>query len=65
MDCLRIRFGETVGYKAAQRARLGLLDGDLGSQRYSFQLLPAYMRELRLWTLGFRTNLAIDPLTGK
>lgn len=48
VDSLRIHFGETVGYKIAQRIRQELLDSDLEAQQYNFQLLPAYMQKLCL-----------------
>lgn len=46
VDLLRVRFAETISYKVAQLCRLRLLDSDIGAQRHSFQLLPAYQRHL-------------------
>ena len=42
LDLLRIQFAEEIDYKRAQECRLRLLDQDIGKQRHSFQLLPAY-----------------------
>ena len=41
-DTIQVHFTETVSYKVVQLCHLRLLDGGLGLQRYSFQLLPAY-----------------------
>jgi hypothetical protein len=46
MDFIRIHYAEIIEYDRAQRCRLRLLDGDIGTQRRSFQFLPAYQRHL-------------------
>jgi hypothetical protein len=48
VDTIRIHFAEKISYKVAQVCRQRLLDGALGKQRYSFQLLPAYCDAVEL-----------------
>ncbi|KAI9684815.1 MAG: hypothetical protein M1829_000190 [Trizodia sp. TS-e1964] len=59
-DLLRVRFGENISYKIAQLCRLRLLDEDIGAQRHSFQLLPAYKRHLEASFLGVHIDLLKD-----
>lgn len=63
VDCVRIHYSEEISYKVAQNTRLRLLSGDLGNQRYSFQLLPSYMRLLELAQPGVYTDIARDEIT--
>ena len=42
-----------------------LLDGGLGKQRYSFQLLPAYRDAVELRSPSSTVDLQIDQRTGK
>ena len=63
IDCLRVRFGEEVSYKVAQLCRLRLLNGSIGAQRYSFQLLPAYRQRLEASAPDVYLDLAIDPVS--
>ena len=65
VDCLRVRFGEEISYKVAQLCHLRLLDGSLGSHRYSFQLLPAYKQRLEECSAQVYTDLSVDPTTSK
>jgi hypothetical protein len=65
IDCIRVRFGEEVSYKVAQLCRLRLLNGSLGAQRYSFQLLPAYRRRLEEAAPDVYLDLIVDPITRK
>ena len=65
VDTIRIHFSETISYKVAQMCRQRLLDGGLGKQCYSFQLLPAYYDALELRCPGSTVDLQIDQRTGK
>lgn len=60
VDLLRIRFAEEISYKIAQLCRLRLLDGDIGRQRHSFQLLPAYKFLLESRSPGVHVDLVRD-----
>jgi hypothetical protein len=60
VDCLRVCYGETIDYKRAQECRLRLLDGDIGLQRHSFQLLPAYKELLERVTPELHVDLLRD-----
>jgi hypothetical protein len=55
-----VRFAEEISYKIAQLCRLRLLDGDIGVQQHSFQLLPAYKRQLETVCLGVHIDLLKD-----
>lgn len=48
VDTIRIHFAEKISYKVAQVCRQRLLDGGLGKQHYSFQLLPTYRDAIEL-----------------
>ncbi len=52
-----------MSYKIAQQVKQELLDSDLKSQQYSFQLLSAYMQKLHLQALEVYTDLIIDSVT--
>jgi len=65
VECIRIHYSEEVSYKVAQLTRLRLLSGDLGNQRYSFQLLPSYRRTLEHIQPDVYMDIAIDGPTGK
>ncbi len=65
VDTIAIHFAEKISYKVAQICRLRLLDGGLGQQRYSFQLLPAYQNTVELRCPGATVDLSIDQRTGK
>jgi hypothetical protein len=65
VDTISIHFAEKISYKVAQQCRLRLLDGGLGQQRYSFQLLPAYRDTVELRCPGTTVDLQIDQQTGK
>jgi len=60
VDCLRVCYGETIDYKRAQECRLRLLDGNIGKQRHSFQLLPAYKELLERVAPGVHVDLVRD-----
>jgi hypothetical protein len=65
VDTISIHFAEKISYKVAQLCRQRLLDGGLGYQRYSFQLLPAYCDALELRCPGTTADLQIDQHIGK
>jgi hypothetical protein len=65
VETIKIHFAETISYKVAQVCRQRLLDGGLGKQRYSFQLLPAYRDTVELRCPGSTVDLQIDQQTGK
>ncbi|OBT81377.1 hypothetical protein VE02_09959 [Pseudogymnoascus sp. 03VT05] len=60
VNLLCIRFAEEISYKIAQLYRLRLLNGDIGQQQYSFQLLPAYKFLLERNTLRAQ-RVAVAP----
>ena len=60
VNTIRIHFAEKISYKVAQVCRQRLLDGGLGKQRYSFQLLPAYRDAVELQCPGSTVDLQID-----
>jgi hypothetical protein len=64
VETIQIHFAETVSYKVAQLCRQRLLDGGLGKQRYSFQLLPAYSDAVELQCPRSTVDLQIDQRTG-
>jgi len=59
-DLLRVRFAEKISYKVAQQCKLRLLDGDIGAQQHSFQLLPAYKELLEKVSPGVHVDLIRD-----
>jgi hypothetical protein len=65
VETIKIHYIETINYKAAQQAVQRLLDGGLGKQRYSFQLLPSYRNTVELQCLGATVDLQINQQTGK
>ena len=65
VETIKIYFAETISYKVAQVCQQRLLDGGLGKQRYSFQLLPAYRNTVELRCPGSTVDLQIDQQTGK
>lgn len=60
IDLLRVQFAEEIDYKRAQECRLRLLDGDIGKQRNSFQLLPAYKELLEMSSPAVHVELQRD-----
>jgi len=60
VDLLRVHYAEHIDYKRAQECRLRLLEGDIGAQRNSFQLLPAYKELLQQKALGVHVDLVRD-----
>jgi hypothetical protein len=60
LDLLRVNYAEEISYKRAQEARLRLLDGDIGKQRHSLQLCPAYKLLLERISLGVHFELQRD-----
>jgi len=65
VDTIAIHFAEKISYKVAQLCRQRLLDGGLGQQRYSFQLLPAYQDTVELRCLSATVDISIDQRTGE
>src|SRR5436190_3243087 len=65
VETIKIHFAETISYKVAQVCQQQLLDGGLGKQHYSFQLLPAYRDTVELRCPGSTVDLQIDQRTGK
>ena len=61
---LRVRYAEHIDYKRAQECRLRLLESDIGAQRNSFQLLPAYKALLQQKALGVHIDLVRDRHSG-
>ncbi len=62
LNLLRVQFAEEIDYKRAQECRLRLLDGDIGRQRHSFQLLPAYKELLESVSPAVHVELHRDRL---
>lgn len=60
LDLLRVNYAEEISYKRAQESRLRLLDGDIGKQRHSFQLCPAYKLLLERVSPGVHFELQRD-----
>jgi hypothetical protein len=60
VDMLRVQFAEHIDYKRAQECRLRLLAEDIGAQRHSFQLLPAYKLLLEEKSPGVHVDLMRD-----
>lgn len=60
VDLLRVRFAEEVSYKVAQLCRLRLLHEDIGAQRHSFTLLPAYRHHLETKSPSVFVDLVKD-----
>jgi hypothetical protein len=65
VDMLQVEFLEQVSEKVAALCRHRLLKSDLGSQRQSFVLLPAYERCLQEASPTVYTDLFINRRTGK
>lgn len=65
VDTIKVHYAETISYKVAQMAVQRLLDGGLGKQRYSFQLLPSYRDTVELRCPGATVDLQINQQTGK
>jgi hypothetical protein len=65
VETVKVHYAETISYKVAQRTVQRLLDGGLGKQRYSFQLLPAYRDAVELRCPGATVDLQINQQTGK
>jgi hypothetical protein len=65
VETIKVHYAETINYKAAQQAVQRLLDGGLGKQRYSFQLLPSYRDTVELRCPGATVDLQINQQTGK
>jgi hypothetical protein len=60
IDLLRVQFAEEIDYKRAQECRLRLLDGDIGKQRSSFQLLPTHKELLEMSSPAVHVELQRD-----
>jgi hypothetical protein len=65
VETIKVHYAETISYKVAQLAVQRLLDGGLGKQRYSFQLLPSYCDTVELRCPGATVDLQINRQTGK
>ncbi len=65
VETIKIHYTETISYKVAQLAVQQLLDGGLGKQWYSFQLLPSYRDTVELRCPGAIVDLQINQQTGK
>ncbi len=57
---IKVYYVETITYKVAQEAVQWLLDGGLGKQRYSFQLLLSYRDTVELQYPGATVDLQIN-----
>ena len=64
-ETIKVHYAETISYKVAQLAVQRLLDGGLGKQRYSFQLLPSYCDTVELRCPRATVDLQINHQTGK
>jgi hypothetical protein len=61
VDLLRVGFSEArLSYKVAQLCRMRLLDSDIGKQRHSFELLPAYKTLLESVDPEVHVDLMVD-----
>jgi len=65
VETIKVHYAETISYKVAQLAVQRLLDGGLGKQRYSFQLLPLYRDIVELQCPEAIVDLQINQQTGK
>jgi hypothetical protein len=65
VETIKVHYAETLNYKVAQQAVQRLLDGGLGKQRYSFQLLPSYRDTVELQCPGAIVDLQINQQTSK
>ena len=63
VETIKAHYAETISYKVAQQAIQRLLDGGLGKQRYSFQLLPSYRDTVELRCPGATVDLQINQQT--
>jgi hypothetical protein len=60
MDFIRIYYAETIEYDRAQRCWLRFLDGNIGTQRRSFQFLLVYQRHWIKLYPGIHVALECD-----
>jgi hypothetical protein len=65
VETIKVHYTETITYRVAQQAVQRLLDGGLGKQRYSFQLLLLYRDTVELRCPGATVDLQINQQTGK
>lgn len=64
-DVLSLQYGEDISYHVAFECLKRLQNDDLGEQRHSFQLLPAYRDAVLAKDPAATVHLAIHSRTGK